>query len=405
MSLCDSRPSAAMTADSGLPVPSSEALAQSEALLGVMQDEMSMAPDESISFRRYMEMALYHPGLGYYVAGSRKFGPDGDFITAPELGDVFARCLANQIAEIFHAVGGDTLLEFGAGSGRLAGDLLLALQALDALPQRYLILEPSPDLQHRQKAHLSSAVPSLMDRVEWLQGLPASPFRGCILANEVLDAMPVVRFRVGEEGIVEQTVRLSETGFQFDYRPLPPALETPVNDLLTACRNPLPIGYTSEMNPQLSGWFNALAGTLDAGAALLIDYGYPRDEFYSAERNEGTLSCFYRHRSHSDPFLYPGLQDITAHVDFSGAAEAADAAGLDILGFTSQMAFLVGNGLEAIANASDPDDTAHHLALSQQIKTLTMPGEMGELFKVLAVGLGIDGELQGFRFMDQRRRL
>lgn len=351
-----------------------------------------------ISFTRFMELALYTPGLGYYAAGKHKFGEKGDFITAPELGPVFARCVARPCHALLNQLGGGDMLEVGAGSGALAAELLLELASLGRLPDRYLILELSAELHERQSETLRQKAPDLFERVHWLAELPRD-FRGMVLANELLDALPVTRFKITENGVNELYVGWENEGFVWR--------ENPGNETIRARTDSLglPPGYISELNLHAEAWVKTVADTLRQGALLLFDYGFPRAEFYHPQRMEGTLMCHYRHQAHDDPLILAGLQDITAHVDFTGIAEAGVGAGLALLGYTSQAAFLLDCGLEDIMAASDPDDVRAHLALTQQVKKLTLPHEMGELYKVIVLGRGVRETLPGFTLQDRRGRL
>ncbi len=352
-----------------------------------------------IDFAQYMELALYAPGLGYYRGGAQKFGAAGDFVTAAELSPLFARCLAKQFQQILAHVGGGDLLEVGAGSGALAVELLRELERLDSLPQRYLILELSAELQHRQATLIERALPHLHARVHWLQTLPAVPLRGVIFANELLDAMPVTRFRVSEHGIEQLHVVCEDGSFKWCAQPASEAVRQRVQTLA------LPIPYISEINLAAEAWVRSIAEHLQAGVLLLIDYGFPRAEFYHPQRDQGTLMCHYQHRAHGDPLILTGLQDITAHIDFTAIAEAGFDAGLSVLGYTSQAAFLLANGLHEFAGASDTGAVREHMELARQVNTLTSPAEMGELYKAIAFGRDIDIALQGFSLNDRRGRL
>jgi SAM-dependent MidA family methyltransferase len=385
-----------------LPQPASDAAALSESLCGLIADEIEAAGG-AIPFSRYMELCLYAPGLGYYSAGQRKFGAGGDFITAPEISSLFGRCMARCCAEVLQQTGGD-VLEFGAGSGRLAVDLLGELDVLGCLPRQYFILERSADLQQRQQQLLSRELPQLVERVAWLDSLPAAGFRGVMLANEVLDAMAVERFHWDGSAAAQDFVAQGTAGFEWLQRPVEsPGLQAAVDRLVHACN--LPAGYVSEINLALDAWLRSIAGQLEEGLLLLVDYGYERDEYYHPQRSSGTLMCHYRQRAHADPFLWPGLQDITAHVDFTAVAEAATAAGLAVSGYTSQAWFLLDCGLEGLLQAAGPADTAAYLKLAQQAKTLILPGEMGERFKCIALTRGSELQLPGFRMQDFRHRL
>ena len=384
-----------------LPSPSAEAQAHSERLQALIREEITAAGGH-IGFDRFMELALYAPGLGYYSAGSGKFGEAGDFVTAPELSPLFSRCLARQCAEVLEGIGGGDILEFGAGSGVMAADILAELARLEQLPQRYGILELSADLRQRQRETIEQKVPQLASRVVWLDALPEAGFRGVVLANEVLDAMPVQRFVI-ENGEPHE-LRVGWDGERFALHSSPADAELFARIRQLQQRYELPEGYSSELNLRAEEWVRSLADFLAQGVALLIDYGFPQREFYHPQRSMGTLMCHYRHRAHDDALILVGLQDITAHVDFTAVGEAALAAGLEVRGYTSQANFLLANGVtELLAEAQG--DARAQLSLSAQVKRLTMPGEMGELFKVMALGRGWQGPLRGFALRDERVRL
>jgi SAM-dependent MidA family methyltransferase len=357
-----------------------------------------------IPFDRFMELALYAPGLGYYVAGSRKFGEAGDFVTAPEVSPLFAQCLANQAREVVSVLEGGDILEFGAGSGVLAADMLAQLERLDCLPDRYLILEVSPDLQQRQQETLALRVPELLPRVQWLEHMPGE-FSGVVAANELLDAMPVSRFRIGESGIEESFVVPAAEGLREEFASVQtPGLAEAVSRISDAVGGLAP-GYLSEINLRQASWLQTLARVLKQGAILLIDYGYPRAEYYHPQRSSGTLMCHYRHRAHPDPFRWVGLQDITSHVDFSAAAETGVKAGLALAGYTTQAHFLMANGLDRLVAASDTNDLQTHMAMVQGVKRLTLPSEMGERFKVLGLTQSLPSALSGFGLVNLQDRL
>lgn len=387
-----------------LPVLGPAAAAHSARLVDYIRAELTAAGGV-LPFARYMELALYAPGLGYYRAGARKFGAAGDFITAPELSPLFSRCVARQCQQVLAQTGGD-VLELGAGSGIMAADVLQELATLDSLPGRYRILELSGELRQRQRETLAARVPALLERVIWLDRLPEPDLRGVIVANEVLDALPVERFRITGQG--PRPLRVGWEDGRFTWR-----LGTAEDDALTArlaaiqaaVGDRLPPGYESEWCPSLQPWLVALAECLAEGVMLLVDYGYPRREYYQPDRAAGTLLCHYRHRVHDDPFLYVGLQDITASVDFTAVAEAALATGLVVAGYTTQVYFLLGCGLEQLLAEVDPADTVHYLHCTQQVKRLTLPGEMGERCQAIALSRGVDLPLCGFGLMDQRGRL
>jgi len=384
-----------------LPHPDSDSRRHSELLCEHIRQEMQRAGGR-LPFDRVMELCLYAPGLGYYVAGTRKFGAGGDFVTAPEISLVFARCLARQCAQVLAETTAGDLLEFGAGTGAMAAGVLAELELLGALPERYLILELSPDLQMRQQETLEQRVPHLQHKVQWLQAMPAPGFRGVVLANEVLDAMPVQRFRIEAGKVREQFVQDDGGGFTLLWDdPVTPGLAEAVAGL----GQELCDGYESELNLRAGHWVRELGEVVEAGAILLVDYGYPRAEYYHPQRSSGTLMCYYRHHTHSDPLLLPGLQDITAHVDFTAIAEAGVDSGFEIGGYTTQAFFLMGSGLDDILAASDPDDVEGHMQLVQEIRRLTLPTGMGEQFKVLGLTKEMGQPLLGFGMRDQRERL
>ena len=383
-----------------LPAPSPEASAHSLTLVAAIAREIG-ASGGWISFARFMEMALYQPGFGYYSAGARKFGAAGDFVTAPEMTAYFGRALARQVAQVM-AASAPHVLEVGAGSGRLAADLLLELERLDALPESYDILDLSADLRERQQATLAAAAPHLLARVRWLDRLPEL-YAGVVVANELLDAMPahVVAWR--EDGIFERGVGLDDGGgFTWNERPASGALLAAAEEIGRQCC--LPPGYESEISLAARAWAAEWGHRLQRGGMLLIDYGFPRREFYHQQRGRGTLMCHYRHHSHPDPFYLPALQDVTVHVDFTAIIAAADAAGLDLLGYTSQGQFLLNCGILDLL-AVEPAGSTDYIRAAGAINKLLMPHEMGELFKVIAIGRGIDQSLCGFASGDQSRRL
>ncbi|MFZ5595056.1 MAG: class I SAM-dependent methyltransferase [Pseudomonadota bacterium] len=384
--------------------PDSDAQTHNQHLQTLIRTEIERRGGQ-ITFARYMELALYAPGQGYYSAGARKFGEAGDFVTAPEFAPLFSRCVARQCRQVLAYLGKGDVLEAGAGTGAMAAEVLAELDALGCLPERYFILDLSADLRQRQRETLERRAPHLLDRVRWLDRPPDSGFTGVVLANELLDAMPVHLFRMGEEGPQELYVGIEDDRFVWRVGPLSdPRLGERVAAIV-AEQGPLPLGYTSEINLAAEGWVRGLVDWFERGLALFIDYGFPRREYYHHERSGGTLMCHYRHRAHPDPLILTGLQDITAHVDFTAVAEAAVEVGLAVAGYTTQAYFLLGSGLMEMAGESHPDDTRQHLALMQKIKKLTSPSEMGELFKVIALTRGIDLPLIGFSFQDQRGRL
>ncbi len=393
-----------VTPVSELPAPDEDALRHSQRLVGLIRDEIERQGGR-ITFARYMELALYAPGLGYYSAGLNKFGAAGDFVTAPEISPLFAGCAARQCRQVLQALGGGDILEFGAGSGVMAVDLLAELEILNSLPRHYFILEISAELRERQRAALMQRVPHLSGRVIWLDELPKQKLRGFVFANEVMDAMPVHRFRLDGEGISELYVVCEGVAFAWRAGPLSDAaLAERVSEIRTASPDLKP-GYIFEINLGAPAWVRTLAAAIESGMLLLIDYGYPRHELYHPERARGSLLCHYRHHVHDDPFLYPGLQDITAHVDFSALAEAGHGAGLQVAGYTTQANFLLGCGLTEMAAVAPASETRQRIQLAEQIKRLTLPGEMGEVFKALALARGIAHPLLGFTLKDFRSRL
>ena len=392
-----------------LPEPDADAQAHLQAVEHHLGQLIQACPDGFLPFEQWMSQALYAPGLGYYAAGNTKFGsttPTGDFTTAPELTPLFAQTLARQAAQILQASDSHTVLEFGAGSGAMAAALIPALRALGLEPV-YQILEVSGDLQQRQRQRLAE----FGDAVQWLSALPEA-FSGCVVANEVLDAMPATVFCWDEqESLLEIGVGLSQADASADatipaFRLMRRPASADMHKVVAERMPPLP-GYQSEINLQAEAWIRQMGTWLKRGAALLIDYGFPQHEYYHPQRAEGTLMCHYRHHTHAQPLIYAGLQDITTHVDFTAMADAALAAGLDVLGYTSQARFLMNAGLFELLAQLSQDDTAtssqaHTLSAVQK---LLSEAEMGELFKVLAIGRNLDEPLIGFSQGDRRHRL
>ncbi len=389
------------SANMSLPEPDEAAKTISSRLLEHIRAEIRATPDARISFHRFMDLALHAPGLGYYSAGSIKFGAAGDFVTAPETSDLFARCLARQIAQVLPKTAGG-ILEVGAGSGVLCLGVLAELERLQALPDSYCILELSADLRQRQEATLRARLPALADRVRWLSSWPESPWEGVIIANEVLDAMPVHRVLKTDQGWRKVCVGWAEDGLFSDHQAVSDKRLSEALEGLDARFPELPEGYLTEINLAAGDWLHGLSAFLRRGLVLVVDYGYPRSEYYLAERVQGTLMCYYRHRALDDPLQRVGLQDITAHIDFTGLAEAAFATDLDVLGFTTQLQFLLGCGILEMTEAGD---AIEQVRLAQQLRTLLMPGGMGEIFKVLALGREIEASLLGFSVRDERFRL
>lgn len=382
---------------SSLPPPSPAAQAHSRQLCELIRGDIKLQGGW-IPFSRFMELALYAPGLGYYSAGSRKLGEGGDFITAPEMSPLFGRTLARQVADIM-AHSAPHVLELGAGSGKLAVDLLGELERQGKLPDSYSILEVSADLRERQQALLQDCLPHLMPRVHWLDALPEQ-ISGVIIGNEVLDALPVHLLHWTDSRIME--IGVSHEGEKFIWAERLP--ETPAL-LEIAQQISVPDDYISEISLTARGLVSSLCERLGSGALLFIDYGFGAREYYHPQRNTGTLMCHYRHHAHDDPFFLPGLQDITAHVDFTAIAESAIDHGASLLGYTSQAHFLLNCGITELLGETSPESVRDYLPLSAQVQKLTSPAEMGELFKVIALGKGLETTLRCFGAGDKSRFL
>jgi len=389
----------------GVPAPGQEEQEATRALTDVLR-LTATKEGGSLSMARFMEICLYEPRWGYYTSGRVKFGWDGDFVTAPELTPLFARCIARQIAQVLEASDGDSILEIGAGSGLLAAELMTSLRDLGRLPTRYYLFDLSEALRERQAKILQGLIPDLFSRVEWLDRLPAPAIRGAIIANEVLDALPVHCFFVEHGAIRERRVVWRDHGFGWSADTLfPTSLEARIERLLRALPTPLESGYASEINLGLDAWFLSCYLSLARGALFCVDYGYPRVEYYHPQRREGTLICHYRHGAHHDPLILLGLQDISSFVDFTAAAEAACAAGFRLAGYASQAHFLLSCGIDQVLENCQNRTPAHYLRDAQQAKSLLLPGEMGERFKVLALTKDVDQPLLGFRLFDHTERL
>ena len=382
---------------SSLPLPSPEAQAHSEQLCRLIHHDIALQGGW-IPFSRFMELALYAPGLGYYSAGSCKLGTAGDFVTAPEISPLFGRSLAQQIIEIM-AQSTPHILELGAGSGKLAIDVLSELERQNSLPERYDILEVSADLRARQQALLHEHLPHLANRVHWLNTLPDS-ISGVLIANEVLDALPVHLVRWTDARIIERGVASDGTQFVWQERlPQIPALHHLAQQIS------VPDDTLSEISLAARGLVSSLSARLRQGVLLFIDYGFGAREYYHPQRNCGTLMCHYRHHAHDDPFFLPGLQDITSHVDFTAVAEAAIDAELHLYGYTTHAHFLINCGIIDLLAETDPASVLDYLPLSAQLQKLTSPAEMGDLFKVIALGKGMAMPLRGFVSGDKSRFL
>ncbi len=417
---------------SGLPAPDEAAAAQVEAVAAAIRARLE-AGGGWIDFAQYMSLALYAPGLGYYSAGAAKFGRDGDFVTAPEISDLFAEVLAGQFGSLLEACGGSGvggrsgegeageamargILEFGPGTGRFAGTVLRELAARGTLPESYLLLEVGADLRERQPGPVRAIAGAAAGRAHWLTALPAR-FEGVVFGNEVLDALPCERFTLRDGVLHRLGVGLGVDG-RFGWRERLPDGTRDGDDefvaildarLPAALRETLPDGYTGEFQPAIGPWIAAIGALLTRGAVLLADYGLPRRHYYHPQRASGTLRCHYRHRAHDDPFVYPGLTDLSAWVDFTAVAEAADEAGLEVAGFATQAAVLLGGGVEArlaaALEAAGPGGMTR-ATLARGARQLLLPGEMGESVKMMLLTRGIDSEAaNAFQLQDLRHSL
>lgn len=389
-----------------LPKPTEEAIEHSEKLSQHIQK--SIRRHGPLTFAQYMEKALYTPGLGYYASGLPKIGQTGDFVTAPEISPIFSHCLARQAMQVLQSLPEANILEFGAGQGTMAKDIMLELDAQQQSLHRYYIVELSADLRARQQATLQAQLPAvLFEKIVWLDQLPTKPISAVILANEVLDAMPFERIRIEPEQALQGFVTFDESKNQFawDYQKITQKpLQQFANHLIEYIGKVSDLGYETELNLNITPWLKSISTFLSQGVVLLIDYGYARTEYYQPSRVMGTLRCHYQHRAHSNPFYCPGLQDITAHVDFTAVAESAYEAGFKVTGYTTQAHFLMGSGLLEMASNHDVPIT-EQLKTAQQIKTLTLPNEMGETFKVIALSKALDLPLIGFKMRDLRHQL
>ena len=379
---------------STLPPPDVDAQSHSAHLREVIQEQV-IAAGGHLPFWKFMGLALYAPGLGYYSAGARKFGPGGDFTTAPERSPLFSACVADALTPVLQQLGPDAVfMEIGGGSGAFAETCLAKLLANDALPARYAILEPSADLRERQRERLQARLPPLLfELVEWLDGPIQEPWSGVLFANEVIDALPTPRFTIRDGEVFEEHVALDGEGrFLRTDRPAEPMLAAAVRHVERQLPEPFAEGYRSEVLAQLPYWIQAVMGAMRDGAMLFVDYGYARGEYYQPQRRDGTLRAFRQHHVTDDVFAWPGLQDITASVDFTALAEAGTAAGFDFAGYCSQASFLIGNRLQenlALAESRAADDVARH-ALRSQVKHLTLPSEMGERFQAIGFQRGVE---------------
>jgi SAM-dependent MidA family methyltransferase len=376
-----------------LPEPGADEREHSEHLANLLREEI--ASHGPMPFSRFMERCLYTPGLGYYSAGKAKFGAEGDFVTAPELGTLFARCVCRTLGPVLASLGADAdFMELGGGSGAFAEAALLALDAAGHAPRRYMILEPSADLRERQRERLHAALPAaLAARAVWLDAPPEDDWNGVIFANEVIDALPTTRFTLRDGEVYEEYVVLDgERRFVRTDRPADALVGGAVRHVERDLGRDFPLGYRTEILPQLPYWMQAVAGSLRRGAMLFADYGYVRSEFYLPERTDGTLRAFYRHRAHNDAFFLPGLQDLTASVDFTALAEAGNNAGFGIAAYLPQAPFLIAAGLQTFFEDDYMalTDEAARYRLAQEVKKLTLPDQMGERFQVMLFAKDIE---------------
>ena len=384
-----------MKALTELPEPDADERAHIEQMHALIEAEVE-AGGGAIPFSRYMEIALYAPRLGYYRAGWRTFGAQGDFVTAPEFSPLFARTVARQVDQALSLIGARDVIEFGAGTGTMAAQILAELA-----PVHYRIIEPSGALAARQRETIAAQAPGALAGVRWLDALPEPGFRGVVLANEVVDALPVDRFEVTADGVSMHCVGFESGRPVWRARRADSRLAEAVESVQHEIGRKLPVGYVSELGPVRSAWAASIAQRLEFGLVLLMDYGFPRRELYHPDRRDGTLRCHFRHRRHDDPLVLCGLQDITAHVDFTALAAAS---GLEVAGFTTQSEFLLGCGLLDLVSHLDPG-SPEFVQLTAQIKRITLPGEMGEAIKVMALTRGIADPLIGFSRRDHRARL
>lgn len=388
----------------GSPLPDPQALASSKHLQTLICSEIEEQGGH-ISFCHFMDMALHAPGLGYYNAGCHKFGEQGDFITAPEISSLFSQCVARSIQPVIATLDKGSVLEVGAGSGVMAVELLKEFSQLDCLPEAYYILELSAELRARQRDTIMQHSPALLEKVQWLDKLPED-FTGVVLANELLDTMPVHRFCITNHGPFELCVARGEQGFTWVNKAFSDQyLIQRITDIQIQWDTHLSSVYTSEINLSAEAWLRSVSESLKKGLILLFDYGFAAHEYYHPQRDNGTLMCHYRHRAHGDPLILVGLQDITAHIDFTAMAAAAKDSGLALAGYTTQAEFLLTSGLPELISKFDSQDSKRHIMLTAQVKKLTMPHEMGELFKVMAFTQNMDHKLASFSRHDLRNRL
>lgn len=369
-----------------LPIPDAESKAHSDRVSAYIC-QIIEKNGGSISFSEFMHHALYAPGMGYYAAGAAKLGRAGDFVTAPEISPLFGRVVARQIAFVLAQTGGGEVFEPGAGTGALAVSILEKLAELDELPGRYLILEVSADLKERQEARIRSEVPQFLDRVHWISELPAD-FKGVVVANEVADAIPVDRFRIFDGEVWEARVSMERGKFVWQFAIAPEPLREFVRNIEIDIDRAFKNGYESEVSRGLGNWVTDICNAVQEGVVLLVDYGVSRREYYASERVQGWLRCHFRHHAHDNPLLWPGIQDITAWVDFSMVAKSASAAGMAVAGYVSQLHFLLNGGLEDELNGFTSLPFVEQVELAAQVKLLTLPAEMGENFKCIGLSRG-----------------
>ncbi len=387
-----------------LPRPDPEARTQSEKLSVYIRDIIDRQ-EGAIGFDEYMDLVLYHPSLGYYSSDIQKFGAKGDFVTAPQISPFFSKCLASQCRQILGDFKEPSILEIGAGDGIMARDLLLNLEKHNSLPDKYYILEVSTDLKLRQKQLLKQSIPQYMESVIWLNSISEVNFEGLVLANEVLDALPVKRFKKESNSFKEEKVTFRKNNFCWIDADADHELIDNLTRLEKKLLTPFPNSYYSEININLKVWLNSIQSVIKKGVILLIDYGYSMSDYYHYEKSDGNLLCHYRHYVHNNPFFYPGLQDITTCVNFTAVAQYAEEIGLNISGYTNQTYFLFGCGLENLVPEMNLLDSKSQTKVSQELRTLTMPDEMGERFKFIALTKKYNKKLLGFSKMNQRSQL
>ena len=398
------RQSKRLDINSSLPIPDPNARSHSEKLTTYIKNLIDEQAG-TIGFDEYMNTVLYQPGLGYYSAGCQKFGSDGDFVTAPEVSKLFSKCLASQCSQILDDFEESAILEIGAGTGVMARDLLLDLDQCNSLPDKYYIFEISADLKQKQQRLLKQSIPKYIDNIIWLDTLPEAKIKGLIIANEVLDALPVKRFKKESNLFKEVKVTFSNNKFCWTNTTAEPELLDSLMKLEKQLPTSFPNNYYSEKNINLKIWLDSVQSVIEEGVILFIDYGYAASDYYHPNKSDGNLLCHYQHNSHNNPFFYPGLQDITSSVDFTAVAQYAEELGLHVKGYNNQTYFLFGCGLEDLIPDMDSLDIKSQVMIAQQLRMLTMPDEMGERFKVIALAKKYNKKLLGFSIMNQRNQL